>query len=289
MNISTEHRTFCRQFNPPLGDTSQAGNRSCFRNLILNKKPFTIVSKWVIPSTGLIEFDFVRYCDPASDTTSLDSIAFFNFSKRMTDGLFLNADTATLKRRNEWQAKTLSMLSRNVKSNESNTVGPNSPNNHSRGRGRRLGVLHVTKGQAEKKDDVLKTILQQCKIRNIVFNARQVANLIEAFDVAEESNQSPYRLDIAVNLFDRLTDLENFFIIQQMMNRAEKIQLQHKLGILNIISFNQPIGKYNLNLGQFDEWLAATGLFQLRLIEDGFSEFKDMFYDGNSANLKNNS
>ena len=46
-----------------LGDTSQNGNWTCFRNASLNKEPFLITSAAFIPmkTTGILEFDFSRY------------------------------------------------------------------------------------------------------------------------------------------------------------------------------------------------------------------------------------
>ena len=48
-----------------IGDTSQKGNWSCFRNERLNcKLPFPITSKTIIPKMGILEFDFMSSARP---------------------------------------------------------------------------------------------------------------------------------------------------------------------------------------------------------------------------------
>ncbi len=63
-----------------LGDTSQKGNFSCFRNELLNKKPTTITVEFAspLPRSGKLEFDFVSQKRYKSDNFVLNDIRFTN-------------------------------------------------------------------------------------------------------------------------------------------------------------------------------------------------------------------
>ena len=51
-----------------VGDTSQRGNWSCFRNETLNHKtPYPLTVKSVIPKRGILEFDFMSTSRPPKD------------------------------------------------------------------------------------------------------------------------------------------------------------------------------------------------------------------------------
>jgi len=60
-NINNARRMSCPMNCRVIGDTSQHGNWTCFRNELLNKKPFEITAEKFTPSpqSGILEFDFV--------------------------------------------------------------------------------------------------------------------------------------------------------------------------------------------------------------------------------------
>ncbi|RYH21040.1 hypothetical protein EON65_21675 [archaeon] len=63
-----------------LGDTSQKGNWSCFRNELLNKKPIVITIQFAspLPKAGRVEFDFVSLNRATSDSFVLNDLRFTN-------------------------------------------------------------------------------------------------------------------------------------------------------------------------------------------------------------------
>lgn len=63
-----------------LGDTSQKGNWSCFRNELYNKKPVVITITFAspLPKTGRVEFDFVSLQRVQADNYVLNDIRFTN-------------------------------------------------------------------------------------------------------------------------------------------------------------------------------------------------------------------
>ena len=59
-----------------IGDTSQKGNWSCFRNERLNcKLSFPINSKTVIPKMGILEFDFMSSSRPKGEGKKINSVS----------------------------------------------------------------------------------------------------------------------------------------------------------------------------------------------------------------------
>lgn len=63
-----------------MGDTSQKGNWSCFRNELSNKKPISISISYAspLPKSGKLEFDFISYQRMESDAFFLNDIRFTN-------------------------------------------------------------------------------------------------------------------------------------------------------------------------------------------------------------------
>eukprot|EP01031_Cornospumella_fuschlensis_P030219 gene30219-36515_t len=63
-----------------LGDTSQKGNWSCFRNELLNKRPVVITIQFAspLPKAGKVEFDFVSLNRATSDNFVLNDLRFTN-------------------------------------------------------------------------------------------------------------------------------------------------------------------------------------------------------------------
>lgn len=58
-----------------VGDTSQRGNWSCFRNETLNHKtPFPLSVKSVIPKRGILEFDFMSTSRPPKEEKKLVAV-----------------------------------------------------------------------------------------------------------------------------------------------------------------------------------------------------------------------
>lgn len=68
-----------------LGDTSQKGNFSCFRNELLNKKPISVSVEFAspLPRTGKLEFDFVSQRRFKADNFALNDIRFTNLLVKM--------------------------------------------------------------------------------------------------------------------------------------------------------------------------------------------------------------
>lgn len=74
-SINMKRRKACPFRLGLVGDTSQHGNWSCFRNELFNHKPFEITPEKVTPAplSGLIEFDFVAGFQPeVTDVPMLD-------------------------------------------------------------------------------------------------------------------------------------------------------------------------------------------------------------------------
>ena len=69
-----------------IGDTSQKGNWSCFRNEILNSKTAIVISYKTLsvelPTIGILEFDFMTYNRPNLKENSKEIVNKLN-SKRL--------------------------------------------------------------------------------------------------------------------------------------------------------------------------------------------------------------
>jgi hypothetical protein len=86
---------------------------------------------------------------------------------------------------------------------------------------------------------------------------RQVAFIIDKFEklgsIVKLEFFSTHRVDMIINLFDRIIDIQNFDIILRLLNPFEKACLYCRLGWLILFNPLRPDNCYELNLSRFEE------------------------------------
>jgi hypothetical protein len=95
-----------------LGDLSQMGDYSCFRNVLFNGKPFAITSSFVqtMPVAGKLEFDFVSSEKPPKDAIAINDRRFLKILLKhsLLEGKHLGVALFKLE---EWKAYGSAALS----------------------------------------------------------------------------------------------------------------------------------------------------------------------------------
>lgn len=98
--------------------------------------------------------------------------------------------------------------------------------------------------------------IEQTFCRKILL-VRQVALIVDKFEklgsIVKLEFFSTHRVDMIINLFDRIIDIQNFDIILRLLNSFEKACLYCRLGWLNLFNPLRPDNCYELDLSRFEE------------------------------------
>lgn len=118
-----------------------------------------------------------------------------------------------------------------------------------------------------------KLLAVQVNLPGCYFSAKQVIEVLEHFPSADYM-----RVQAFISLFGRITDIENLYIILDvMMKLDEKLEVYHRLGILNVVDPIKIEREYRLDLRRWDHREFAKLLVKLAAIEPG-DNWKDVSY-----------
>jgi hypothetical protein len=98
---------------------------------------------------------------------------------------------------------------------------------------------------------------------------RQLALIVEFFKIgkAQKSNMGTYRVELVINAFHRILDLNNFELVLMVLTAREHAAVIARLGWLAVFNPCKPEGYYELDLTRWEERHLFKMLIQLSFTE----------------------
>lgn len=109
--------------------------------------------------------------------------------------------------------------------------------------------------------------------------ARQLALLMTHFANGSvmRSDYGSYRVELAVSLFSRVKDIQNFDIVLAHLNATEAACATGRLGMLTLFNPMKPENCYELDMAYFEQRQIAKMLIHFAVVEPGVNWFNQKY------------